>query len=159
MPYAQKQFYSQAAACQSLLPMNVITVCKDYMFLAFLMNVLSGLNSPPSLVSPNSSDDLHSPRPLSPMTFSISLHLRSLFFSQQLKGLVSVSQVLSSYIFSLLPLCPAAFRHSSAQSVFLSECLCLAVPYLFLPSLRISLFHRFLSPCSQLTMDNPLFQS
>lgn len=57
------KFYSQAAARQSLLPMNVITVCNDYMFLAFLMNVLSGLNSPPSVVPPNSCDHLHSQWP------------------------------------------------------------------------------------------------
>ena len=57
------KFYSQAAARQSLLPMSVITVCKDYMFLAFLINVLSGLNSPPSVVSPNSCDHLHSQWP------------------------------------------------------------------------------------------------
>lgn len=136
------------------IPHLGITLCKDC-FLSFLSNVFfSGLNSLPCLVSSISCDNLHfsflvfsfckflSQSSLSLLEWrSASKALESLFFSQQLKGLVSLSQDLL-FLHLLTPPSPPCCLEAFffCPICFLLNCLFLTRPYPFLSSSRISLF-------------------
>lgn len=122
-------------------------------FLPFLINVLSGLNSLPSLVPSFGCDHLHFPSwCFLSASFSVSLHshswsedsaskaLESFFFSQQLKGLVSLSQGLL-FLHLLTPPSPPCCLQAFffCPICFLLDYLFLTGPYPFLSSSRFPL--------------------